>query len=136
MHHRYFRRCALGLSGIALAAAATGCRDKRLDKLEAGLTRDSVLALINDGNKSDSLAHVYKQETYFLQNLKGNVRYGNILFYNRKGVKESDQPKLEREAATPIVLADGKVIGWGWTFYDSVAKVNNFPPNGFTEAAR
>jgi len=123
MHSRFARRAVAGFSAVALATLAAACRDKRLDTLHVGMPRDSVLALINQG-ESDSLARVYKQETYFLQNLKGNVQYGNILFYNRKGAKEADQPKLERDAATPIVLADGKVIGWGWTFYDSVATIN------------
>jgi len=135
MHSRFARRAVAGFSAVALATLAAACRDKRLDTLHVGMPRDSVLALINQG-ESDSLARVYKQETYFLQNLKGNVQYGNILFYNRKGTKEADQPKLERDAATPIVLADGKVIGWGWTFYDSVATINKFPANNFSVGTR
>ena len=128
MHYRSSRRFAVGVSAVSAALLTAACRDTRVDKLSEGISRDSVLAIINEGATSDSLARVYRQETYLLPNLKGNVKVGNILFYNKKGIKEADEPKLPDAETTPIVLADGKVIGWGWTFYDSVAKASQFPP--------
>ncbi len=116
----------LVFAGAALVATAA-CRDTRLDKLSTGISRDSALAIINEGAGGDSLARVYRQESYLLQNLKGNAHVTNVLFYNKSGVKETADPKLPPEKTTPIVLSDGKVIGWGWTYFDSLAKDNNIP---------
>jgi hypothetical protein len=124
MHIRTVRRFGAGVfAGVALTT--TGCKDSRLDKLATGISRDSALAIINEGAAGDSLARVYRQESYLLPNLKGNVHVANILFYNKRGEKETDNPKLSADATTPIVVSDGKVIGWGWTYYDSLAKANN-----------
>ena len=50
------------------------------------------------------------------------------MFYNKNGVKQADDSTLAAKAQTPIVTIDGKVTGWGWTHYDSVAKANNITP--------
>jgi hypothetical protein len=109
------------LMGIA-ALAAAACGDARLDKLSTGIPRDSALKVINDGASSDSLARVYKQETYLL-----NGKMTNVLFYNSDGIRQATDSTLPAEKQTPIVIVDGKVAGWGWTYYDSVAKANNIP---------
>jgi hypothetical protein len=117
------------VSGVVMASAiaSAGCSDTRLEKLSAGISRDSALAIINDGASGDSLAHVYRQESYLLENKKGNAHVADVLFYNKKGIKETDNPTLASDATTPIVLSDGKVAGWGWTYYDSLTKANNIP---------
>lgn len=111
---------------ISLAGAATclaACGDARTSKLTAGISRDSALKVINDGG-ADSLAHVYKQETYLV-----NGKHVNVLFYNKDGIKQPSDSTLSAKAQTPIVTVDGKVTGWGWAHYDSVAKANNFTPS-------
>jgi len=115
----------LAATGAGIITAA--CSDTRLEKLSVGMSRDSVLAVINEGAGGDSLARVYRQETYLLPNKKGNAFLGNILVYDKQGRKETEDPNVSRDATTPIVLSNGKVIGWGWAYYDSVAKANNFP---------
>jgi hypothetical protein len=122
MHHRPARRVtSIALMGIT-AFAAAACGDARLDKLSAGISRDSALTVINDGANSDSMARVYKQETYLL-----NGQMTNVLFYNGDGIHQASDSTLPAEKQTPIVIVDGKVAGWGWTYYDSVAKANNIP---------
>lgn len=126
MHQRSIRRLYAGIAaGATLTTAA--CQDTRIEKLSTGISRDSALAIINEGAAGDSMARVYRQESYLLPNLKGNVHVANVLFYNKRGEKELDNPKLSADATTPIVVSDGKVIGWGWTYYDSLAKANNIP---------
>ena len=112
-------------AAIVTSIASTGCSDTRLEKLSAGITRDSALAIINAGASGDSLARVYRQESYLLENKKGNAHVANVLFYNKNGVKQADDSTLKSDATTPVVVVDGKVTGWGWTYYDSVAKANN-----------
>jgi hypothetical protein len=121
-------RFASRLTLPTIMVLATACGDSRLGKLSTGISRDSALAIINEGAGGDSLARVYRQESYLLSNGKrGNAHSTNVLFYNKSGVKEADDPKLAPEKTTPIVVSDGKVIGWGWTYYDSLSKANNIP---------
>ena len=112
------------VSSLLLASA---CSDTRLEKMSTGISRDSALAIINEGASGDSLARVYRQESYLLANKEGNVHVANVLFYNKSGDKEADDSTLSRDATTPIVLLNGSVVGWGWAYYDSVAKANNIP---------
>jgi hypothetical protein len=127
MDRRTTRRLAFALAATGAAIITAACSDTRLEKLSVGMSRDSVLAVINEGAGGDSLARVYRQETYLLPNKKGNAFLGNILFYDKQGRKETEDPNVSPEATMPIVLSNGKVIGWGWAYYDSVAKANNFP---------
>ena len=118
---RQARNAAIAAVGIATIA---GCGDARISKLTAGISRDSALKVISEGAAGDSLAHVYKQETYLLDG-----KTTNVLFYNKDGVKQASDSSLEAKAQVPIVTVGGKVTGWGWSHYDSVAKAQNFKPS-------
>jgi len=109
---------------VTLAGTLAGCGDSRIKELTAGMTRDSALKVINAGAAGDSLARVYKQEMYLV-----NGKHLNVLFYNKDGIKQASDSTLAAKAQTPIVTVDGKVTGWGWTHYDSVAKANSITPS-------
>jgi hypothetical protein len=110
------------LAGLAVGALS-GCGDSRIKQLTPGISRDSALKVVNEGAAGDSLARVYKQETYLVDGQQLNV-----LFYNKDGIKQASDSTLAADAQTPIVTVNGKVTGWGWTHYDSVAKANNITP--------
>ena len=116
------------LSGAGRLAALTviisACGDSRIAKLSTGISRDSALKVINEGAAGDSLARVYKQEGYLV-----NSQMINVLFYNKDGIKQASDSSLEANAQTPIVISGGKVTGWGWEHYDSVAKATGFTPS-------
>ena len=120
----YRRRQVLAAGIMVLAGTLAGCGDSRIKQLTPGITRDSALKVINEGAASDSLARVYKQETYLVEG-----KQLNVLFYNKDGIKQASDSTLAAKAQTPIVTVDGKVTGWGWTHYDSVAKANNITPS-------
>ena len=117
-------RQVLAAGIVVLAGTLAGCGDSRIKELTPGITRDSALKVINEGAASDSLARVYKQETYLVEG-----KQLNVLFYNKDGIKQASDSTLAAKAQTPIVTVDGKVTGWGWTHYDSVAKANNITPS-------
>jgi hypothetical protein len=117
------RQQVLAAGIIMLAGSLAGCGDSRIKQLTPGITRDSALKVINEGAAGDSLARVYKQEMYLV-----NGKHLNVLFYNKDGVKQASDSTLAANSQTPIVTVDGKVTGWGWTHYDSVAKANNITP--------
>ena len=122
------RTIAVGVLAGAVLVATAACGDSRLEKLSSGIGRDSALAIINEGTSGDSLARVYRQDSYLLENKTGNAHVANVLYYSRGGAKpEAGDSTLSRNATTPIVILDGKVVGWGWTYYDSLAKANNIP---------
>ena len=127
MAFRFIQRAASCASIAAVTLAIGGCSDTRLEKLSTGISRDSALAIINEGASGDSLARVYSQSSYLLPNTKGNVLLTNVLFYDSKGRKQAEDSSVAPSATTPIVVTDGKVVGWGWTYYDSLAKANNIP---------
>ena len=110
------------LVAATTAGLLAGCGDKRVDSLSTGIPRDSALKVLAGGPSSDSLANVYKQEAYI-----NNGKFINVLVYSKDGVKEAADPAVPDSKLTPVVVVDGKVAGWGWTYYDSVAKANNIP---------
>jgi hypothetical protein len=117
------RRLLVASKTFSAAITAAACGDARINKLEAGISRDSALALINEGANGDSLARVYRQETYLIDG-----KLLNVLFYNKDGIKRDADSTLAADAQTPIVTVAGQVTGWGWAHYDSVAKANNITP--------
>ena len=106
------------LSVIALAAVA-GCGDARVKKLDEGIPRDSVLAILRDGQGvvgADSLPHVYEVAAYLVNSRRYEV------FYYTKGDEVAGADSLPPSKLTPIVLQNDTVSGWGWAHWDSVAK--------------
>ena len=116
------RQQVLAAGIMVVAGTLAGCGDSRIKQLSPGITRDSALKVINEGAAGDSLARVYKQEMYLV-----NGQQLNVLFYNKDGIKQATDSTLAANAQTPIVTLDGKVTGWGWSHYDSVAKANDIP---------
>jgi hypothetical protein len=121
MHAMIGRRMAV-LFASAMTGALLGCGDKRVVSLSTVIARDSALKILAGGPSSDSLANVYKQEAYI-----NNGKFINVLVYNKDGVKEAADPSVPDSKLTPVVVVDGKVTGWGWAYYDSVARANNVP---------
>jgi hypothetical protein len=115
------RRAAVLVAATSVVALSA-CGDKRIDSLSTGITRDSALKVLAGGSSSDSLANVYKQESYI-----NDGRVINILVYNKDGLKQADDSTVADSRLTPVVTVDGKVTGWGWSHYDSVAAANNIP---------
>jgi hypothetical protein len=122
MHGISRRRAARSLVMVAAGLAAVACGDARVKTLSAGIGRDSVLKLLAAGSTSgDSLANVYRQEQFLV-----NSRLLDVVFYNPDGITQKQDSSLKDAQVTPIVMVEGKVTGWGWTYYDSLARANHF----------
>ena len=121
------RRAAISL-GAAATLALTACGDSRVGNLSTGIGRDSALKVLAGGTTGDSLANVYKQETYIYDG-----KLINVLLYNKDGLTETAQPGVRDPELTPVVIVDNKVTGWGWAHYDSVAKANNIEVKDHTK---
>ena len=119
MHGFGNRRWVSVLQVLALGALAA-CADARIQKLSTGISRDSLLRILAaEGAGADSLPHVYRAERYLI---KGQML--EVFFYTKTDAK-TGRDSVPEKKLTPIVLRDGKVGGWGWTYFDSLAKADS-----------
>jgi len=93
------------------SVAALGCSrdDPRFQQLNPGITKDSTLAAIGVGQGE-------RPATYLV---KGKMIEAMMI---RQRGAEGPLDSLSREQVTPVVMIDGKLSGWGWTYWDSVSK--------------
>jgi hypothetical protein len=89
---------------------------ERLEKLSEGIPRDSMFVLIGEGPLTASGADTMRVDHGFrvTRHLVDGKMYDVVYVRDVPG-DVSERVLQERE--TPIVVADGKVMGWGWKFY-------------------
>lgn len=112
------------LAPAVLLLAVSACGDARVKKLDEGITRDSVLTILRDGQPqagADSLPHVYETARYLVNGRDYEV------FYYTKGDEVAGADSLPAKKLTPIVFIDDTVSGWGWQYWDSVAASIRLP---------
>ena len=106
-------------------AALGACKDKRIENIQDGITRDSLLSVISPGSKGvDSLPNVYRRERYLIDGKNYEVFYfgggGNH-------VNSATKDTVAWKELTPIVMVDLKVVGKKWPYWDSLSKAHNIP---------
>ena len=106
------RRIGLLIAGAVMALAACERADNRLEQLTVGIGKDSVLAVM--GTKPDRLDPFLNKGQYI-----------EAMYFTRQGVADSTA-RTDRKMS-PVVVINGKLVGWGWTYWDSVAGANNIP---------
>lgn len=115
-----YRNSLLVAAALSLAACTPReSEDPRIQQLTSGITRDSALKILSGGS-SDSLANIYRREQYLL-----NGQMVEILFYSAAGLKEGQGAAAAESTLRPVVVNAGTVSGWGWTYFDSVARAND-----------
>jgi hypothetical protein len=102
---------SLSLGALLLGAAA--CGDSRLKDLSIGMGRDSV-AIVMEADAP------HRSESYLLDG-----KFWEIFYYPRGDVPSTDS--LAWREMSPVVLADGKVAGWGWSYWEGEAERLNIP---------
>ncbi|MGH7711200.1 MAG: hypothetical protein ACREOG_07945 [Gemmatimonadaceae bacterium] len=99
---------------LAAGAALVACGDARLRELKVGMTRDSVLIALGSA-PPDSEAFLFDKDQYIVDGKSIEVFY-----YDPKS-RLAFVDSVPGEELTPVVLLGGKVAGWGWDYWDSVA---------------
>jgi hypothetical protein len=122
---------AVALLAVATLASLAACGSSeagaaRLKKAKVGMTRAELLAVVGEGplsatgNDSVRLVQGFRRSMY-LTNAK---MYEVIYMRDEPGnVRELVLQKQE----TPVVLADDKVLGWGWKYYVGAMKEFGLP---------
>ena len=108
-------------SGIARATAlgllvvAMGCEraDPRLKNLHVGMVKDSVMVAMEGASPRRTDPFLYKGQ------------YIEAMLFQQKG--KTDPESLEDRKMAPVIVINGKLVGWGWDYWDSVAAANNIP---------
>ena len=121
------RRMGVGALLLAGAVLATGCEDKRVKALDTGISRDSALSVMGKGVSSsapDSLRNIYLRERYLI----AGQHYETMYFTpDDKKHNLSDTSAVNWKKLTPVVFREGKLIGRGWSYWDSVSTANKIP---------
>jgi hypothetical protein len=124
---------------VATALASGACSDTadvgaaQLEPVNTGMPKDSVLALLGKGPLTAKFADTlrvtngFRSSTYLL-----NGKTYDVLFYREEAGDVSEPVQQDRE--TPIVLENGKVLGWGWRFYVEEAMKSHGLPSPITAA--
>jgi len=99
------------LFGTVLATIGCEGSDPRLKKLAVGMPKDSVVATMG--------AKAKRVDPYLY-----NGRYIEAMYYPRPGKTD---PNIEDRKMAPVVVINGKLAGWGWPYWDSVASSNHIP---------
>ncbi len=102
---------------FAVASCGTGDVGKStLSDVDPGTPRSTLLTKIGTGpltaTGADTVRVVngFRHMVFFTDGRQFEV------IYFRDAIGKVSEP-VEQEVETPIVLADGKVLGWGWKFY-------------------
>ena len=101
--------------GVALAAivSVAACGDTRLKKLTTGIDKDSVAVVMS----SDA--------PYRAQDFLTDGKHWEVLLYARGDSAEADT--IVWRKLSPVVMTDGKVVGWGWGYWEEQASMLKIP---------
>lgn len=106
------------LSGCATLDSIRLVNRQRLLQLSIGMSKQDVLKVMGTKTETDgfqSINNPYRSET-----LRGENKTLEVLYYYTD-IKKSDGAITDDEL-TPLVFDDGKLIGWGWSFFEDTAK--------------
>jgi hypothetical protein len=100
-------RIAVPLSLLAVVAGC-GSGDAHLKSLAVGISKDSVVKLMG-------VEKPQRVDPYLT-----NGHYIEAMYYRKPGQSDS----VPDRNLSPVVVIDGKLVGWGWKTWDSIAGAN------------
>ncbi len=118
------RERLLVLSALSALTLLAACEDKRVKAMDTGITRDSALSILTHETKpgaGDTLPNVYTREKFLVGGKNMEVLY--FTPNNEKVTKDT----VPTRKLTPLVFVENKLIGKGWSKWDSISKANNIP---------
>ena len=120
------RRFFPGVAALLASTVIVACQDKRVNQLDTGIGRDSVLQILTEGatrSATDSIPNVYKRSRYLMDG-----KEYEILYFTPKNVRSgATKDSIPMRELTPVVLSDDKLIGRGWAFWDSLSLAHKRP---------
>jgi len=128
MNHSSVKRSAWTIAVLSSAITLAACEDKRVSQLDTGITRDSALSVISrdvkPGSPPDSFPNVYTRDRYLI----GGKNYEVLYFTpNNEKIEKAGKDTIPKRKLEPIVFMENRLIGRGWTFWDSLAATMKIP---------
>lgn len=120
MNSYLVRQKAALIAAAGAVALLTACDDKRLSRMDTGITRDSaitVLAQKVNGSGRDAEPNVYTKERYLIDGKTYEVLY--FTPNNEKIGRTKDT--LPWAKLTPLVFVDNKLVAKDWRGWDSIS---------------
>lgn len=109
----------LALVGCATLSKIRATNRERLNKISIGMTKQEVLDIMGTktitARSSEVINNPYKTET-----LRSEDKVFEVLYYYTE-IKRSDGAITDDEL-TPLVFDEGKLIGWGWSFFEDTTQ--------------
>jgi hypothetical protein len=115
----------LGLSALGALTLLAACEDKRVKAMDTGISRDSALSILTHESKTsgpDSLPNVYTREKFLV-----GGKNMEVMYFTPNNEKVGGKDTIPMGKLTPLVFVEGKLIGKGWTKWDSIATANGIP---------
>jgi hypothetical protein len=117
------RRSTIVLSAFTALTLLVACEDKRVKELQTGITRDSVMSITaQQTSGADSQPSIYMRAEYLI-----NGKTLEVLYFDSKNRKHATDTTVKLRTLTPLVMYDGKLVGKGWSVWDSAAQANKIP---------
>ncbi|MDQ8158628.1 MAG: DUF3192 domain-containing protein [Gemmatimonadota bacterium] len=125
----FVRRAVRTAIVLLLAACSSDSQEVGAERLKAvrdGMPRDSVMAILGTGpltaRYADTLRvdHGFRRSVYLVDG-----QTIEVLYYREQPGDVTEA--VQQDTETPIVLADGKALGWGWASYADAMKQYNLP---------
>lgn len=92
---------------LMIFAAISGCTDTHLKRLSVGMPRDSVNALMGTNPPHRAASYLTAGKTWDV-----------LMFAPRKAAASDSIPWRKLNV---VVLANGRVVGWGWSWWEKFA---------------
>ena len=94
-----------------------------LNRLQLGMTKEEVLAVMGtktvttyrEGVRGEQITNPYRTEMH-----RAGGHTWEIMYYLTD--LKADDDAITDDELTPIVLKDGKLDGWGWSYLQDVAR--------------
>lgn len=125
--HSSVRTRSLTFTAIAAVALVAACgEDARVEAVDTGITRDSLMSIWSKGTSGvDSLPSVYQRERYLIAGKNYEVLYFSPT--GQKAYTGVQKDTIPWKDLTPVAMIENKVVGKGWPFLDSLYTANRIP---------
>lgn len=119
------------MAGCATTASQIRAKNKEnMVKLYRGMTKETVLFVMGKKQLETTLDEkglfkkpagiVYINNPFKTEMLEGKGRVFEVLYYYTE--KNKNDGEITDDELTPLVLEEGKLIGWGWNFFKNTKR--------------
>lgn len=111
------------ITGCATLSEIRATNRERLNKVSIGMTKEEVLNIMGTKriNAYDDMSLVEViNNPYKTEILRGKDRTFEVLYYYTEH-KRADGA-ISDDELTPLVFDEGKLIGWGWSFFEDTTQ--------------